>query len=182
MSWCVDVCRRVSSCVVRLGAVLGCSYAVWPLRRPSWGPLAAALGLSWGPLGPSWRLLGPSWRPPGPSWAVLGRSWGALVGLLGRLGPDWEASWAVLGSGKPEKATMQKSLQNTMENHRFVFLETILRVLLGRSWAVLGASCTALGASLGHLGARLGRLGAVVEAQVPSWGNFGGCLGCREAI
>ena len=74
-------------------AVLGLSCAVWPLRGPSGGPLAATLGLSRGPLGPSWGPLGPSWGPLAPSGPFGGRlgglsgpPWGPLGVLLGRLG------------------------------------------------------------------------------------------------
>ena len=141
---------------------MGRSYAARPLRRPSWRPLAAALGLSWSLLGPSWGLFGPYWGPllavSGPSWAVLGPPWeplgpywGFLGGCLGRPGP--------LGAEKGENA---KIFQKPIGNLRFWLLEALFRVLLGPSWAVLGASRALLGPS----GAVLGPFGAILR---PSW-------------
>ena len=66
--------------------VLGRFCAVSPLRRPSWGTLAGALGPSWDPLTPPWGPLGPSW---GPLWAVFGFSWAVMGASWGLLGPSW---------------------------------------------------------------------------------------------
>ena len=75
-------------------------------------PLGPLLGAVCGPPGAVLEAFGPSRDFLGPSWCVLGC-------LLGRLGPVREASWAVSGSGKLEKATMQKSLKKPKENRSF---------------------------------------------------------------
>ena len=67
--------RHVEAFLGQFGGILGSSWALGAVLRPSVG------------------LSGPSWAYPGASWAQLGASWGQL---RGHVVPKWRSYWFLL--------------------------------------------------------------------------------------
>ena len=112
---------------------------------------------------------------------------GSFLAVL--IGVIWEASGAVFGRRKPEKARKLEHFKHVRNNNVFCLLRRLIGgppgALLGRteaSWEHLGSSWRSRGlwVSLGALlGLSWGPLGALGK---PSWGSLGPLLGCFGAL